>query len=394
MADPSNEAAKNKIDVKFSSLGLSQPLLKAVAEQQYERPYPIQQQAIPAILREKDVLGIAKTGTGKTASFVLPILDLFQRTNVSKDRLVRVLVLVPTRELAVQVADVFLTFGANLPRRVKTVAVFGGVSINPQMVALHNAEIVVATPGRLLDLLASNALKLSDVEILVLDEADKMLDMGFSEEMDRVFDQLPAKRQTILFSATLGDDIQRINALLLRSPIKIEIADEVAPVELIKQVAYRVDPARKGPLLRYLIKKEAMQQVLVFVSSTRTADNLVVKLNKNDIRATAIHGQKSQGARTETLADFKRGRLTVMVATDLISRGIDIQELPYVINFELPRSPTDYVHRIGRTGRAEAEGQAISLICPDDEHHFKIIQKKMGKRVEIINTDDWDLSGY
>ncbi len=394
MANPSNEAEKSKPDVKFSSLGLSQPLLKAVAEQHYERPYPIQQQAIPAILREKDVLGIAKTGTGKTASFVLPILDLFQRVNVSKDRLVRVLVLVPTRELAGQVADVFLTFGANLPRRVKTVAVFGGVSINPQMVALHNAEIVVATPGRLLDLLASNALKLSDVEILVLDEADKMLDMGFSEEMDMVFEQLPDKRQTILFSATLGDDVQRINALLLRSPIKIEIADEVAPVELIKQVAYRVDPARKGPLLRYLIKKEAMQQVLVFVSSTRTADNLVVKLNKNDIRATAIHGQKSQGARTQTLADFKAGRLTVMVATDLISRGIDIQQLPYVINFELPRSPTDYVHRIGRTGRAEAEGQAISLICPEDEHHFKIIQKKMGKRVEIIDTDDWDLSGY
>lgn len=394
MVNPSNEAEKSKIEVKFSSLGLSQPLLKAVAEQHYERPYPIQQQAIPAILREKDVLGIAKTGTGKTASFVLPILDLFQRVNVAKDRLVRVLVLVPTRELAVQVADVFLTFGANLPRRVKTVAVFGGVSINPQMVALHNAEIVVATPGRLLDLLGSNALKLSEVEILVLDEADKMLDMGFSEEMGMVFEQLPDKRQTILFSATLGDDVQRINALLLRSPIKIEIADEVAPVELIKQIAYRVDPARKGPLLRYLIKKEAMQQVLVFVSSTRTADNLVVKLNKNDIPATAIHGQKSQGARTQTLADFKAGRLTVMIATDLISRGIDIQQLPYVINFELPRSPTDYVHRIGRTGRAEAEGQAISLICPDDEHHFKIIQKKMSKRVEIIDTADWDLSGY
>jgi ATP-dependent RNA helicase RhlE len=218
--------------------------------------------------------------------------------------------------------------------------------------------------------------------------------LGFAEEMAEVFEQLPAKRQTILFSATLGEDVQRINALLLRSPIKIEIADEPEPVELIKQVAYRVDPARKGPLLRYLIKKEAMKQVLVFVSSTRTADNLVVKLNKNDIRATAIHGHKSQGARTETLAAFKTGKLTVMVATDLISRGIDIQQLPYVINFELPRSPTDYVHRIGRTGRAEAEGQAISLICPDDEHHFKIIQKKMGKRVEIINTDDWNLTGY
>jgi ATP-dependent RNA helicase RhlE len=253
----------------------------------------------------------------------------------------------------------------------------------------------VATPGRLLDLVASNALRLSDVEILVLDEADKMLDLGFADEMDQVFDLLPGRRQTILFSATLGDAIQDINQNLLRNPVTINVAeDDAEHLELIKQTAYRVDAERKGPLLRYLIKTAKMQQVLVFVSSVRTADNVVVKLTKNGIRAAAIHSKKTQGARTDALATFKAGKLTVLVATDLMSRGIDIQFLPYVINFELPRSPKDYIHRIGRTGRAEASGEAISLITPDDEHHFKIIQKKMGKRVEMIDTAELELMGY
>jgi ATP-dependent RNA helicase RhlE len=380
--------------MSFSSLGLSDPLLKAVAEQHYTQPYPIQQEAIPTILKGHDVLGIAKTGSGKTAGFVLPILELFQRKKTSTNRNIKTLVLVPTRELAVQVADVFQTFGANLPRKVKTLAVYGGVSINPQMIALQGVEIVVATPGRLLDLVASNALHLWEVEILVLDEADKMLDLGFAEEMNQVFEMLPKSRQNILFSATLGDAIQGIRENLLRNPIKIEIPEEPQNLDLIKQVAYRIDQERKGPLLRYLIKERKMAQVLVFVSSTRTADNLVVKLRKNGVQAEAIHGDKSQGARTETLGKFKSGKLAVMVATDLISRGIDIQLLPFVINYELPRSPKDYIHRIGRTGRAEAEGEAISLICPDDEHHFKIIQKKMGKRVEMIETEELSLKGY
>ncbi|AUD03703.1 DEAD/DEAH box helicase [Spirosoma pollinicola] len=378
----------------FSELGLSKPLVKAVVAQKYPKPYPIQLEAIPAILQGKDILGIAKTGSGKTASFVLPILELFQRKSAARNRYIKALVLVPTRELAGQVAEVFQTFGANLPRPVKTVAVFGGVSINPQMMALRNAEIVVATPGRLLDLMASNALQLSDVDILVLDEADKMLELGFEEEMELIFDRLPRDRQTILFSATLGDAIQDINTALLHNPVKIEIVEEEQNLDLIKQIAYRVDPERKGPLLRYLIKTNEMKQVLIFVSSTRTADNLVVKLNKNGIQAAAIHSGRTQGARTDALTKFKAGRLVALVATDLISRGIDIQLLPYVINFELPRSPRDYVHRIGRTGRAEAEGEAISLICPEDEHHFKIIQKKMGKRVDMIETEDLDLMGY
>jgi ATP-dependent RNA helicase RhlE len=378
----------------FSSLGLSKPLLKAVATQNYTKPYPIQQDAIPAILQGKDILGIAKTGSGKTASFVLPILELFLSRQLAKNNLVKVLVLVPTRELAVQVADVFQAFSEKIPRQVKTLAVYGGVSINPQMIALRDAEIVVATPGRLLDLIASNAVQLSAVEVLVLDEADKMLDLGFADEMNQVFELLPTRRQTILFSATLGDAIETINKNLLRNPVKIEIVEEPENLDLIKQIAYRVDPERKGPLLRYLIKSGTMKQVLVFVSSTRTADNVVTKLNKNGIQAAAIHSGKTQGARTDALTKFKAGRLTVLVATDLISRGIDIQLLPHVINFELPRSPKDYIHRIGRTGRAESEGEAISLICPDDEHHFKIIQKKMGKRVEILETEELDLLGY
>ncbi|MGA0555335.1 DEAD/DEAH box helicase [Larkinella sp. VNQ87] len=380
--------------MSFVSLGLSEPLLKAVAEQKYTNPYPIQEEAIPAILKGHDLLGIAKTGSGKTAGFVLPILERLQRRKTADNGRVSVLVLVPTRELAVQVAEVFQALGAYLPRKVKTLAVFGGVSINPQMIALRGVEIVVATPGRLLDLVASNALSLFNLDVLVLDEADKMLELGFADEMNQIFEMVPKKRQTLLFSATLKDSIQDIREHLLHNPIKIEIADELQNLDLIKQVAYRIDPERKGPLLRYLIREKKMRQVLVFVSSTRTADNLVVKLRKNGIQVEAIHGDKSQGARTETLRKFKAGTLPVMVATDLISRGIDIERLPYVVNYELPRSPKDYVHRIGRTGRAEAEGEAISLITPDDEHHFRIIQKKMRKRVELIETEDWSLSGY
>lgn len=380
--------------MSFSSLGLSAPLLNALADQQYEKAYPIQREAIPAILKGQDILGIAKTGSGKTASFVLPILELFHRTQSATHKNLSVLVLVPTRELAVQITDVFKTLGARLAPPVKTVAVYGGVAINPQMIAVYGAEIVVATPGRLLDLIAQNALKLSTVEILVLDEADKMLDLGFADELKQVIDKVPKKRQTLLFSATLGDALQQINASLLNHPLKIEVVEPPQDIDHIRQRAYRVDQERKGPLLRYLIKSGKMKQVLVFVSSIRTADNLVGKLTKNGIEAACIHGEKTQGARTKALADFKAGKLTVLVATDLIARGIDIPLLPHVINFELPRSPTDYVHRIGRTGRAEANGEAISLITPEDEHHFGVIQKKMRKRVDITDTADLNLMGF
>ena len=380
--------------MSFQSLGLSESLLKTIAEQNYTQPYPIQKEAIPSILKGNDILGIAKTGSGKTAGFVLPILEWFQSKGAPKNRSIRVLVLVPTRELAVQIAVVFQTFGEKLPRKVKTLAVYGGVSINPQMIGLQNVEILVATPGRLLDLLSHKALSISDTEILVLDEADKMLNMGFADEMKDIFFLLPKKRQSILFSATLDDQVEAIHKSILRNPVKIEIEEEEHNLDLIKQTGYFVDPERKGPLLRYLIKTGEMKQVLVFVSATRTADNLVEKLTKNGIQAAAMHSGKSQGARTEALNKFKSGKLTVLVATDLVSRGIDIQFLPYVINFELPRSPKDYVHRIGRTGRAESSGEAISLVIPEDAHHFKIIQKKMGKRVEMKETFDLDLMGY
>lgn len=380
--------------MSFSSLGLSKPLLKRIADEQYVNPYPIQEQAIPAILNGRDILGIAKTGSGKTAGFVLPILHRLQSDPPAQGRYVNTLVLVPTRELAVQVAEVFKTFGRDLPRRVKTVPVFGGVSINPQMMALGGADVVVATPGRLLDLISANALSLKAVATLVLDEADKMLDLGFADEMNELFAMLPNRRQTLLFSATLGDAVETIHTKLLHNPLRVGVEEKEQDISQIRQVAYRVSAERKGPLLRYLIKKGDMKQVLVFVSSVRTADNLVIKLNKNDIHAAAMHSQKSQGGRTDALYQFKNGQLPVLVATDLLSRGIDIELLPYVVNFELPRSPKDYVHRIGRTGRAEANGEAIALVTPEDEHHFRVIQKKMGRWVDFIDSADFDLSGY
>lgn len=375
-------------------MGLSAPLLKAIGEQLFTQPTPVQQQAIPAILQGKDILGISKTGSGKTAGYVLPILELCQRRVEKKDRHVRVLVMVPTRELAIQVNDVCKTFCAYLPNNIKTMAVYGGVSINPQMMALHGIEILIATPGRLIDLIDHNAVHLSQVDILVLDEADKMLDLGFKEEMDKVFQLLPAKRQNLLFSATVSEDIKDMQRYLLHQPVTIEVVEEEQGIELIEQLAYHVTEARKGPLLRYLIKNEGMQQVLVFTSAVRTADNLTGKLIKNKIQAASLHGHLSQTARLETLQRFKAGKLRVLVASDLASRGIDIQQLPIVINYELPRSPKDYIHRIGRTGRAGVSGRAVSLICPDDQHHFGIIQKKMGKKVEIRESDNINLQGF
>ncbi|MHC2990222.1 RNA helicase [Pontibacter sp. HJ8] len=377
----------------FSSLGLSAPLLVAIKEKGYTSPYPIQQEVIPAVLKGRDIVGIAQTGSGKTASFALPILELFQHRKTNRNRYVRALVLVPTRELAVQIEEVFRGFGSRLDRQVKTLAVYGGVSINPQMMKLSGTDVLVATPGRLLDLLSSNSVQLSEVEVLVLDEADKILNLGFQEEVNRILALLPAKRQNLLFSATLSGDVDELMTKVLSDPLKITIQEEASVPDLITQVAYQVEPEKKGPLLRYLIRQSDMQQVLVFTSSIRTADNVAGKLQKHGIEAAAFHGDKSQGGRTESLKKFKAGKLRVLVATDLASRGIDIKFLPYVINYELPRSPKDYVHRIGRTGRAGSSGEAISLITPEDAHHFRIIQKKMGKRVEVLPTDDFDLQG-
>ena len=378
----------------FSKLGLSEHLQKALLAQNYAKPYPIQEAAIPVILTGKDVLGIAKTGSGKTASFALPMLERFMDSKTTSNRHVRGLILVPTRELALQVEEVFKKLSSSLPKRIKTLAVFGGASINPQMINLQGTDILVATPGRLLDLIASKAVYLSEVDMLVLDEADKMLNLGFKEEMQQLFRLLPAKRQNILFSATLSPDISAIKDIILHNPEVVEIKAEEESIDQIQQIAYHVTPERKGPFLRYLIKQNNMQQVLVFVSSGMRADAVEEKLFKNGIRAAAFHGQKSQGARNEALKQFKAGKIRVLVATDLASRGIDIPFLPFVINYELPRSPKDYVHRIGRTGRANESGEAISLVTDEELHHFKIIQKKMGKRVTLVHTDEVNLHGF
>ena len=293
-----------------------------------------------------------------------------------------------------QVREVFHVFGRDLLQRVKSLAVFGGVSINPQMMALQGVNVLVATPGRLLELVESNAVHLSNIDTLVLDEADKMLNLGFKEEMNRIFALLPKKRQNLLFSATLSEDVNNIQGILLRQPLVIKIEAEENNIDLISQLGYFVSEEKKGPLLRYLIKRNALKQVLIFASSVYKADNVADKLRKNGIDATAMHSKKSQEARTEALSRFKSGKLRVLVATDLISRGIDIKFLPCVINYELPRSPKDYVHRIGRTGRAESPGEAISFVTPEDQHHFKVIQKKMGKWVTMIDSEGIDLQGY
>jgi len=374
----------------FTSLGLPKYFSKMLAAQNYLRPYPIQQAAIGAILQGKDILGIAQTGSGKTASYVLPILTNVQAKRPAKKNPLKVLVLVPTRELAMQVEEVFNSFAAALPRPVKTLAVYGGVSKNVQMKALRGVNILVATPGRLLDLIESNAVQLGHTTTLVLDEADKMLNLGFKEEMDRIFKLLPTQRQNLLFSATLSENVDNINQLLLHDPVVIKIEAKEEGLDQINQLAYWVSEEKKGPLLRYIIQHNNLTQVLVFTSSGRKAENVANKLIKNGINALAIHGKKSQGARTEALRLFKTGKLRVLVTTDLLARGIDIEFLPCVINYALPRSPKDYVHRIGRTGRAEAKGDAISLVTPDDKPHFRTIQKKMGKWVDMIDSEKID----
>jgi ATP-dependent RNA helicase RhlE len=363
--------------MSFKSLGLPSTLVEILEKQEYKAPYPIQKVAIPVILKGKDVLGIAPTGSGKTASYVLPVLSRLQQSKEAKNRQVDVLVLVPTRELAEQVKEVFVLFEKGLEHSVPIMAVYGGVSINPQMKALFGISVLVATPGRLLDLVASNAVQFNKLETLILDEADKLLNLGFKEEMNKIFALLPKKRQNLLFSATLNEKVEEIHQFLLHNPEVINVAPKEGNLENIRQLAYTIAEEKKGPLLRHLIKSENMQQVLVFTASTYKSEHVADKLHKNGIDARSIHGKKSQHARTKALEAFKAGKLRVLVATDLLARGIDIEFLPHVINYELPRSPKDYVHRIGRTGRAEATGEAISLISPEEEHHFRVIQKKM-----------------
>lgn len=380
--------------MSFESLGLSHNIIRSVKKLGYLKPFPIQEQAVPVILQGKDLMGIAQTGSGKTACFVMPILEKLQNADAKKDRNVQVLILVPTRELAIQIDEVFRAFTDNLKREVRTMAVYGGVSINPQMKGMFGVEVLIATPGRLLDLIDHNALSISGIKHLVIDEADKMFQLGFSEEMNKLFAMMPVAKQTTLFSATLNDKVSEMKERLSINPVIIEIKKEEVEIDNIEQLAYHVAPENKGPFLRYLIKEKKVEKAIVFVSSTRSADNLVEKLKKNKIKAVAIHSQKSQGARRNNLEEFKVDGAQILVATDLIGRGIHIESLPCVINYELPRSPLDYIHRIGRTGRANEKGTAISILTDDELQHFRVIQKKMGRKVTLQRTEGIDLHGY
>ncbi len=365
--------------MSFHQLGLSAELLRAVEHQGYEQATPIQQQAIPLILEGRDVLAGAQTGTGKTASFTLPVLQRLQHGTVNRRR-VRALILTPTRELASQVGDSARSYGKQLPFR--TAVIYGGVSIKTQIAKLRKgADIVVATPGRLLDHLRQGTIDLNAVECLVLDEADRMLDMGFIRDIRRIMKILPKERQTLLFSATFSQAIRRLATDLMKSPAEITVAANGKPAEGIDQVVYPVDRQRKRELLSHTIGSQNWRQVLVFTRTKHGANRLATQLESDGLSATAIHGNKSQSARVRALQDFKSGKVRVLVATDVAARGLDIQRLPYVVNYELPHVPEDYVHRIGRTARAGRAGHAVSLVCVDEQKLLADIEKLLQSNI-------------
>ena len=364
----------------FNQLGLSAELLRAVEDKGYLEATPIQQQAIPHILEGRDILAAAQTGTGKTAGFTLPLLQRLQYSTTNR-RSIRALVLTPTRELAAQVAESSCVYGKHLPFRTATI--FGGVSINTQIAKLRKGvDIVVATPGRLMDHMQQRTIDLSKVELLVLDEADRMLDMGFIRDIRKILKVLPNDRQNLLFSATFSNDIRRLAGDFLNDPVQIEIAARNKPVDLVSQVVHPVDKRRKRELLSHRIGKGNWQQVLVFTRTKHGANRLAEQLTNDVIKSAAIHGNKSQTARTRALHDFKTGAVRVLVATDIAARGLDIDRLPHVVNFELPHVPEDYVHRIGRTARAGQEGHAVSLVCVDEEKLLRDIEKLLGCEIE------------
>ncbi len=373
--------------MSFESLGLRAEILRAIAEEGYSNPTPIQAQAIPAVIGGGDILAAAQTGTGKTAGFTLPLLEKLSQKIPGKTaqgrRPLRALILTPTRELAAQVYESVRTYGKHLPLRA--CVVFGGVSINPQMMALRGGvDILVATPGRLLDLVNQNAVSLRDIEVLVLDEADRMLDMGFIHDIKKVLALLPKTRQNLLFSATFSDEIKTLADKLLNQPTLIEVARRNTASERVSQRVHPVDRNRKRELLTHIIHEGDWQQVLIFTRTKHGANKLTEQLQDDGISAAAIHGNKSQGARTKALEDFKKGSIRALVATDIAARGIDIDQLPHVVNYELPNVPEDYVHRIGRTGRAQAEGEAVSLVCIDEQQFLHAIEKLIKRDIPTM----------
>jgi len=368
----------------FKELGLCEPILKAIKEQGYTQATPIQEKAIPVVLQRKDILAGAQTGTGKTAGFTLPLLELLSRAKPTKHKhAVRALILTPTRELAAQVGESVSLYGKHLP--FKSTVIFGGVKINPQITQLRRGvDIVVATPGRLLDHISQGTVKLSNIDFFILDEADRMLDMGFINDIKKIMKLLPRERQTLLFSATYSNEIKKLSENLLKAPTLIEVARRNTSSEIVKQAVYHVDKARKRELLTHLIIDGKWKQVLVFTRTKHGANKLCGQLEKDGIPAVAIHGNKSQNARTKALADFKKGDIRVLVATDIAARGIDIDQLPHVVNYELPNVSEDYVHRIGRTGRAGNEGEAVSLVCIDENEFLDNIEKLIKKDIPKV----------
>lgn len=360
--------------MSFDSLGLSAPILEAVADEGYETPSPIQAKAIPAVLEGRDVMAAAQTGTGKTAGFTLPILELLSRGEKARPNQARALILTPTRELAAQVGDNVRSYSRHLP--LSSAIVYGGVKINPQMMRMRRgADVLIATPGRLLDLYNQNAVRFKHLEVLVLDEADRMLDMGFIHDIKKILNILPKKRQNLMFSATFSDQIRTLAKSLVNNPVEISVSPPNTTTKLVKQWVCPVDKKQKPALLTSLIKKNKWEQVLVFTRTKHGANRLSRHLDEKGIKSAAIHGNKSQGARTRALSEFKAGDVRVLVATDIAARGLDIDQLPQVVNFDLPNVAEDYVHRIGRTGRAGATGQAVSLVCADESDQLGDIEQ-------------------
>ncbi len=374
--------------MNFEELKLNDAILKAVKAQGYTSPSPIQEKAIPLVMEGHDVMAAAQTGTGKTAGFTLPMLHRLAQGQKVGPNQIRALILTPTRELAAQIFDNVSRYSEHLPLRANVV--FGGVKINPQMQKLRRGtDILIATPGRLLDLHQQNAIRFNQLEILVLDEADRMLDMGFIHDIKKLHKQLPQKRQTLMFSATFSDDIRQLAQQFLRQPKEVSVTPSNSTAKTVTQFIYPVDKSKKAALLKHLIKDNDWSQVLVFTRTKYGANNLTKKLIASGITAAAIHGNKSQGARTTALANFKSNEIKVLVATDIAARGIDIDQLPHVINFEIPNVPEDYVHRIGRTGRAGATGEALSLVCAEEVGYLKDIEKLIGESIERVEIDGY-----